>query len=106
MEMAFNALFFTDDYIEKRTNLISNQNITDFIISNSTSTSLEEGSNEEASIGFFFTFIEEFYKSLQAAIIPIFIVKLLDYILDVPKKYLAEYNEALKTEKDEVIILY
>ena len=79
---AYNAIFFSDSYIDKRANTILVSNI---------------------STGFFFTLLNEFSKSLFASVIAIILVFIGGLILRIPEKYEEELNSYFITMDSDKI---
>ena len=81
LDFTFNAMFYTDDYIDAQA----------------------EVKREQGATGFKYTLLNEFSKSLWSVLISAFIMFLAGLIIRIPLKYRLELNEALKTgEKEKV----
>ena len=85
LEFCLNALFFTDDVIDKQTE-----------------EKLKKGSN---SIGLVYVIVHDFAKSLWPVIITIIVTTLIGYLRKVPKNYKNTINSSLlSNDKNEVLL--
>ena len=100
-QLAFNAIFYSDDYIDQRANETIRNNGDAAAASSSSSIEDSQGSNT----GFFYTLINEFSKSLSATLISLLINFLGSNFLSLPDKYEYEFNEHLKTQDVDIIYL-
>lgn len=85
MDFTLNAIFFTSDYINNQADIKA-----------------KEGAD---AIGFWYTIVNEFWKSFWPVVISLLIMQLVYIIVIIPDKYLRELNDYLLTKNKSQIIL-